>query len=100
MAQNFYRRYGMMAFIIGRFLPIIRTFVPILAGMVKITFMKFLLYNILGAALWIISLVMAGHLLGNAFPNLIYHVEWIIIGMIIITAIPVIISFNKHKSKA
>ena len=54
MARDFYKRYGMMAFIIGRFLPIVRTFVPILAGIVKIEVKKFLLYNFLGATLWIV----------------------------------------------
>ena len=68
MAQDFYKRYGMMAFIVGRFLPIVRTFVPILAGIVKIDFKKFLFYNLLGAMLWIVTLVMAGYWLGNMFP--------------------------------
>jgi membrane-associated protein len=98
MAQDFYSRYGMMAFIVGRFLPIVRTFVPILAGIVKIEFKKFLFYNLLGAAAWITSLVMAGHLLGNMFPTLIDNVESIIVVLIIVTAIPVIISYRKQRS--
>jgi len=96
MAQDFYKRYGMMAFIVGRFLPIVRTFVPILAGIVKINFKKFLFYNFLGAVLWITSLVMAGYWLGNMFPLLIDNVELIIVGLIVITAIPVIISYRKR----
>lgn len=96
MAQDFYQRYGMMAFIVGRFLPIIRTFVPILAGVVKIPFSTFLLYNVLGASLWIVSMVLAGHWLGNVFPGLIDHIELVIIGMVAVTAVPVIISYWKH----
>lgn len=96
MAQDFYKRYGMMAFIVGRFLPIVRTFVPILAGIVKIDFKRFVIYNLLGAVSWIVTLVMAGHWLGNMFPTLIDNVELIIVGLIIITAIPVIISFRKR----
>ncbi len=96
MAQDFYKRYGMMAFIVGRFLPIVRTFVPILAGIVKIDFKKFLFYNFLGAVLWITTLVMAGYWLGNMFPLLIDNVELIIVGLIVITAIPVIISYRKR----
>jgi len=98
MAQSFYQKYGMMAFIVGRFLPIIRTFVPILAGIVKIGFGKFLFYNLLGATLWIVSMVMSGYLLGNIFPNLINYIEYVIIGLIIITAIPVVISYRKHRN--
>ena len=97
MARDFYKRYGMMAFIVGRFLPIVRTFVPILAGIVRIEFKKFLVYNFLGASLWIVSLVMAGHLLGNAFPALIDNVEIIIVSLIVVTAIPVILSFRRNS---
>jgi len=98
MAQDFYKRYGMMAFIVGRFLPIVRTFVPILAGIVKIDFRKFVFYNLLGAILWIVTLVMAGYWLGNMFPLLIDNVELIIVGLIIVTAIPVIISYRKRNT--
>lgn len=98
MARDFYKRYGMMAFIVGRFLPIVRTFVPILAGIVRIDFRKFLLYNFLGATLWIVSLVMAGYWLGNMFPSLIENVEIIIVSLIIVTAIPVIMSYRRHRA--
>ena len=98
MARDFYRRYGMMAFIVGRFLPIVRTFVPILAGIVRIDFKKFLFYNFLGATLWIVSLVMAGHWLGNMFPTLIDSVEIIIVALIVVTAIPVILSFRRNRA--
>lgn len=97
MADSFYKRYGMMAFIVGRFLPIVRTFVPILAGIVKIDFKKFMLYNFLGATLWISSLVLAGYFLGNLFPGLVDNVEFIIIGLVVVTAIPVIISYRRAK---
>ena len=97
MAQEFYSRYGMMAFIVGRFLPIVRTFVPILAGIVRIDVKKFLVYNLLGAALWISSLVMAGYWLGNLFPGLVDNVEFIIVTLIIVTAIPVILSYRRAR---
>ena len=97
MAQDFYTRYGMMAFIVGRFLPIVRTFVPILAGFVKIDLKKFLIYNLLGAALWITSLVMAGYWLGNIFPGLVDNVEFIIVTLIIVTAIPVYLSYRRAR---
>ena len=97
MARSFYRRYGMMAFIVGRFLPIVRTFVPILAGIVKIEVKKFLFYNLMGAILWITTLVMAGYWLGNMFPTLIDNVEIIIVSLIVVTAIPVIASFRRQR---
>ena len=97
LTEAFYQRHGMMAFVLGRFLPIVRTFVPILAGMTHINFRKFLIYNILGAAVWVVVMVMAGHLLGNAFPNLIEYLEYIVFGMILLTAIPLIVSFFRSK---
>lgn len=96
-AQEFYGRYGMMAFIVGRFLPIVRTFVPILAGFVRIDFRKFLIYNLLGATLWITSLVMAGYWLGNLFPGLVDNVEIIIVTLIVVTAIPVFLSMRRAR---
>jgi membrane-associated protein len=97
LTESFYQRHGMMAFVLGRFLPIVRTFVPILAGMTHINFKKFLIYNVLGATIWVITMVMAGHLLGNAFPNLIEYLEYVVFGMIFLTAIPLVISFFKNR---
>ncbi len=97
LTEEFYQRHGMMAFVLGRFLPIVRTFVPILAGMTHINFKQFLLYNILGATIWVVTMVMAGHLLGNAFPNLIEYLEYIVFGMILVTAIPLVLSLFRNK---
>lgn len=97
ITQDFYSRYGMMAFILGRFMPIVRTFVPILAGIVKIRFWKFFFYNVLGATLWIVTMVMSGYLLGNSFPGIIDYLEIIVVSMIVITAIPIIVSWLRHR---
>ena len=97
MTEEFYQRHGMMAFVLGRFLPIVRTFVPILAGMTHINFNQFFLYNVLGATIWVVTMVMAGHLLGNAFPHLIEYLEYIVFGMILVTTVPLIISFFRGR---
>jgi membrane-associated protein len=97
LTESFYQKHGMMAFVLGRFLPVVRTFVPILAGMTHINFKNFLLYNLLGATIWVITMVMAGHLLGNAFPGLIEYLEYIVLAMILVTTIPLIISFFRGK---
>lgn len=98
MAQEFYTKYGMMAFIMGRFVPIVRTFVPILAGMVRIPFGKFFFFNFVGAAIWIITMVMAGHLLGRTFPTIGEYLEFIVIGMVLLSAVPVLISWFRQRS--
>ena len=97
MTEAFYQKHGMMAFVLGRFLPIVRTFVPILAGMTHINFKKFFFYNVIGAAIWVVTMVMSGHLLGSAFPNLIEYLEYVVFGMILVTAIPLVISFMKNR---
>jgi membrane-associated protein len=99
MTETFYQKYGMMAFVLGRFLPIVRTFVTILAGMSRIDFKKFWIYNLLGASAWIVTMVLAGYLLGNAFPGLIDHLEIIVVAMILVSAIPVITTFFRAQRK-
>lgn len=97
ITQDFYRRYGMMAFIVGRFLPIVRTFVPILAGIVKIKFTKFFIYNLAGAVIWVTSMILAGHWIGNTFPFITDHLDLVIVGMILLSSIPVILSWIRHR---
>jgi len=98
MAETFYKRHGLMAFIVGRFLPVIRTFIPILSGMVKIPFPQFFFYNIAGAICWITPLVVLGHWLGNLFPDLIDYIEYIIVFLVVVTAIPVIITYRRNRT--
>jgi len=98
ITQAFYEKHGMMAFILGRFLPVVRTFVTILAGMAKIDFAKFLIFNFLGATTWILTMVLSGHFLGRIFPNITAYLELIVIGMILISAIPVIITWFKNRN--
>jgi len=96
MTRAFYDRHGGKSLVLGRFLPIIRTFAPILAGVIKMDFKIFMIYNVLGALLWIPSLALLGFFLGEIIwvqENL----EWIVIGLIIITLIPVITTYRKEK---
>jgi membrane-associated protein len=99
MTRAFYRKFGAMAFIIGRFLPVVRTFVTIMSGMVRIDFKVFLLFNILGVGIWVITMVMSGYMLGNVFPNILDYIELIVIGMVVLTAIPIILQFRKHRAE-
>lgn len=98
MAQQFYAKHGLISFIAGRFLPIFRTFVPIIAGVINIRFSAFLLFNVIGAALWIITMVMSGHVLGGLFPAILNYMEIVIIIIVAVTTIPVVLSYLKHKT--
>jgi membrane-associated protein len=97
VTEAFYQKHGMMAFILGRFLPIVRTFVTIIAGMVKIDMPKFVFFNFLGATIWIVVMVLSGHFLGRIFPGITTYLEVIVVGMILVSAIPVAITYFKNR---
>jgi len=101
MTQSFYEKNGKMAIIAGRFLPIIRTFVPVLAGAIKLDFWRFTVYNIIGAGAWTGSFILLGYFLGAKFPGPIKdNLDFIVIALIIITIIPVVRTYMKERKKA
>ncbi|MGO3807759.1 MAG: DedA family protein, partial [Sphingobacterium sp.] len=99
MAEEFYQKYGGTALVIGRFVPIIRTFAPIFAGVVKLNFKKFVIYNILGAILWVSLLTLSGYFLGMEFPMIINYVEYIIVILIAVAFLPIVIALLKRWLK-
>jgi len=88
MANEFYVRHGRKTIILSRFLPIVRTFAPIIAGIVKLEYHKFFLYSLVGAILWVCSLVLTGYFMGKYVPKTKEYLEYIVIFLIVITAIP------------
>jgi len=98
-AKEFYEKRGGGAVMIARFLPIVRTFAPIVAGIVGMEFKKFFLYNVMGAILWVGGLLTIGYLLGeNVWVK--EHLEYIIIGLVVVTTAPVLAKmfFGKKKT--
>lgn len=98
-AENFYKKYGGVALIMGRFLPIVRTFAPILAGVVKVDHKVFLMYNVFGALLWPGVVVTSGYFVGSVFPNALHYLNYIVIAFIIVTAIPVYNNVRQQKKE-
>jgi membrane-associated protein len=97
-AHDFYDKRGGTAIIVARFLPIVRTFAPIVAGVVHMDYKKFVLFNIIGAVGWIAGLTTLGFLLGeNAWIK--EHLEWIIIGLVLVTTAPVAFKMFFSKMK-
>lgn len=96
-AEIFFNKYGGMALIMGRFLPIIRTFAPIFAGVVKFDFKKFLAFNVAGGFFWVFSLVLGGYFTAELFPDIKDFLEYFIIGIIIVTWIPVVRTYLKER---
>jgi membrane-associated protein len=97
--QAFYEKYGGLTIIIGRFVPIIRTFAPFLAGVAGMSYPRFLCYNVVGAVLWIASLVYAGYLFGN-IPWVKQNLTWIVVGIIVVSLMPAISTFIKERRES
>ena len=97
-AETFYNKYGWLALTVGLYLPIIRTFASIVAGMVKLNFRRFILLTATGSIVWILSFVVAGYFIGSR-PFLKPWLNYIVIGFILVVTIPLIIwIFKELKS--
>lgn len=97
-AQEFYHKRGGGAIILARFLPIIRTFAPIIAGVVEMDMKKFSFYNILGGFIWVGSLVTLGYLLGeNEWVQ--KNLEYVIIGIVLLATTPVLLNLFRKKGE-
>ena len=94
--QAFYDKYGGVTIIIGRFVPIIRTFAPFLAGVAGMSYRRFLSYNIIGGCLWITILVYAGYLFGN-IPWVKNNLSLIVVAIVVVSLIPAISTFMKER---
>ncbi|WP_288766474.1 DedA family protein [uncultured Varibaculum sp.] len=97
-SEEFFRRYGGVALLLARFVPFVRTFVPIIAGLGKQHYRTFLIWNMLGAALWIGVFMIAGVLLGD-IPAVANNVEIIAIAIVAISVLPMVVSYFKARSK-
>ena len=90
MTKRFYAKHGAKTLVIGRFLPIIRTFAPVLAGVISMEYKKFFVYNVVGGFLWVWSLTLLGYFLGTQVPWIKDYYEYIVLSFIVVTAIPVV----------
>jgi len=94
-AKEFYDKHGGQAIVFARFLPIVRTFAPIIAGIVQMEWKKFMFYNVVGCVAWVASMLLAGHYLDKLFIrqfnfDLKQHLELIVLGIVLLTTLPVI----------
>lgn len=99
-AQTFYDRYGGKVIMLARFIPVVRTFAPILAGVAKMDKITFLLYNIAGASVWTFGLIFLGYWLGNSIPNVDRYLLPIVGVIIIVSILPGLIHYWKEKKSA
>ncbi|MFY7788734.1 MAG: DedA family protein [Thermoflexibacteraceae bacterium] len=97
--SQLFLKYGGKSLVIGRFMPIIRTFAPILAGTSRMDFKEFTTYNLIGAFLWTVSLVASGFYLDKQFPQIKDYIEYIVLFFISITTITIIRAYLQIRSE-
>jgi membrane-associated protein len=97
ITQSFYAKHGGKTLVLGRFLPIIRTFAPIIAGVIRVPVPTFMFFNLIGGALWITSLSLIGFFLGTQFPAIENYVGYIIIGFIGVTTVLLLRTYWKQR---
>ncbi len=95
--QQFYEKHGGFTIFISRFMPFFRTFAPIVAGIGKMKYSKFLYYNIVSAIAWIVSMTLIGYYLGRVIPDVDKHIEKVIVVIVFLSLLPALIKYIKHK---
>ncbi|MFZ4986390.1 MAG: DedA family protein [Blastocatellia bacterium] len=96
--HQFYEKYGGKTIIIARFMPIIRTFAPFVAGIGRMSFGQFLLYNVVGGVLWIVMFMVAGYLFGN-IPVVRRNFTLVIFGIIVVSVMPAVIEYLRVRRR-
>jgi membrane-associated protein len=90
-AHTFYERHGGKAIVIARFMPIIRTFAPVVAGIGGMQYSRFIAYNILGGVLWVWSMLLMGYFLGQYVPGIGQHIDLVLLVIIFLSVLPLFI---------
>jgi membrane-associated protein len=96
-AHAFYERHGGKAIIIARFMPLVRTFVPVVAGAAKMPYRRFAVFNVAGGAAWVLSMTLLGFGLGQMWPNVGKHIEKLIILIVFVSILPGIIGWWRSR---
>lgn len=96
-AHNFLEKHGLSAMILSRFIPVVRTFLPIVAGMVRMDFLHFIKYSLLGSFVWSAVFVFGGYFLGQSFPQIQEYLLYVIIIIVVISLLPAVFHFLKSK---
>ena len=87
--QRFYEKYGSKTIVLARFVPIVRTFAPTVAGVAKMRYRRFLMFNIMGGIGWVWSMTLVGYFLGRTIPDLEHHLHWVALIVIALSLVPI-----------
>jgi membrane-associated protein len=100
IAHEFLEAHGALAIIVCRFVPIARTFTPIVAGIARMNKKKFFIYNFIGACFWASLLLLSSYFLGSMFPNFENYINYIIYGIVIVSVVPIAYKWLQIKMKS
>jgi membrane-associated protein len=98
-AHAFYEKHGGKAIVIARFVPLVRTFVPVVAGVAGMSYRSFATFNVLGGIGWVASMTLGGYFLGTIFPDLGRHIEKVIIVIVVLSILPMVIEYVRAKRR-
>ena len=98
-AEDFYKKYGKKTLILARFVPVVRTFAPILAGVGRMSYLTFISFNVIGGFLWAVGLPLVGYYLGATVPNVDHYLLPIVVGIIVVSFLPVVYELLKARKK-
>jgi membrane-associated protein len=99
-AHAFYEKHGGVAIVLARFVPLVRTFVPVVAGAAGMGYRNFAMFNVVGGISWVSSMTLGGFFLGRLFPDLGKHIEKVIILIVLLSILPMVIEYAKAKMRA
>jgi len=97
--RRFYERHGAKTIVIARFVPIIRTFAPVVAGVGQMRYRRFLFYNVAGGVGWVTSMTWMGYLLGRAVPNIADYIHIVVIVVIVVSMIPIVVEILRERRR-
>lgn len=97
MTESFFALYGAKTIVLARFLPVVRTFAPIMAGVARMSYPVFFFYNLLGGLLWSVGILLLGYFLGRLIPNAHEYILPIVLGIILLSILPQIIKIASNK---
>jgi membrane-associated protein len=99
-AHAFYEKYGAKTIVIARFVPIVRTFAPAVAGAAEMNYRRFVTFNVCGGVLWIFSMTLLGYTLGTTIPDIGRYIHWVIGVVIILSILPAVIEILRAKRES
>jgi membrane-associated protein len=98
--REFYEKYGGKTIVLARFIPLLRTFAPVVAGIGQMQYRRFLFYNVFGGVFWVASLTWAGYLLGTLIPDISRYIHIVVLVVIVLSMVPVVVELWKARRRA